>query len=180
MDFNIENITFKKLDILQINELIDFIWNVYQKEDIWLTYSKEQIANEIFSSFANINYRPVFYLALYENKIIGCGSWMWSHMSSNVVELSFGTVHPDFQRKGIGKRLTELRLEDIQKECNKDSVIVVTARRPEFFEKMNFKHSFNFKNENEKSYFMYCKVVDLPKNIIKKEEIIRTNKKWFH
>jgi hypothetical protein len=40
-------------------------------------------------------------------------------------------------------------------------VVVTVSRRPQFFETLNFKHSFDFKNENEQSYFMYCKVVDL-------------------
>lgn len=154
-------VTFEKLTIRKINELTDLIYDTYQKEGIWLTYSKEQIEEELICSFTNINYKPIYYIASFNEKIIGCGSWMWSHTSSNVLELSFGTVHHDYQRKGIGKHLTYLRLKEIIEIGNKDSVVVTVSRRPQFFETLNFKHSFDFKNENEQSYFMYCKVVDL-------------------
>lgn len=182
----IGEITFEKLTIRKINELTDLIWETYQKEGIWLTYSKEEIEQELISSFTNVVYRPAFYIASLNNKIIGCGSWLWSHTSSNVLELSFGTVHPDYQRKGIGKYLTFLRLQEIIKVSNEDSVVVTSSRRPNFFEGLNFKHAFDFKNEKEQSYFMYCKVVDLPmyEEIITEKKdflnLMRNNRKWFH
>lgn len=158
----IGEVTFEKLTIRKINELTDLIYDTYQKEGIWLTYSKEQIEEELICSFTNLNYCPTYYIALFNDKIIGCGSWMWSHTSSNILELSFGTVHPDFQRQGIGKYLTYLRLKEIIEISNKDSVVVTSSRLPVFFEKLNFKHSFSFPNENEESHFMFCKVMDLP------------------
>ena len=180
---NVGDVNFEKLTIRKINELTDLIWNTYQREGIWLTYSKADIEEELICSFTNINYRPTYYIALLDGKIIGCGSWLWSHTSSNVLELSFGTVHHDYQRKGIGKYLTYLRLKEIIEKSNSDPVVVTSSRRPKFFEALNFKHSFDFKNENEQSYFMYCKVVDLPmynEIINEKNKTIRTNKKRFH
>ena len=154
-------VKFEKLTIGKINELTDLIYDVYQKEGIWLTYSKDDIEQELVSSFTNYNYKATYYIAIFDGKIIGCGSYMYSHTSSNILELSFGTVHWDFQRKGIGQYLTYLRLKEIIETSNKDSVVVTSSRRPKFFEKLNFKHAFNFLNEDEESYFMFCRVVDL-------------------
>lgn len=177
----IGEVSFEKLTIGKINELTDLIYETYQREGIWLTYSKVDIEEELVCSFTNLNYKPTYYIAIFNNKIIGCGSWMWSHTSSNILELSFGTVHPDFQRKGIGKHLTYLRLKEIIETSNKDSVVVTSSRRPKFFEKLNFKHSFTFPNENEESFFMFCKIIDLPNyESIKNPPQIRTNKHWFH
>lgn len=133
---NIGEVIFKKLTISKINTLTDFIYDVYQSEGIWLTYTKKDIEKELLSRFTNIVYKPKFYIAILNNEIIGCGSWLWSHTSSNVLELSFGTVHPKYQRIGIGQYLTKIRLKDIINNCNKDSVIVTSSRRPKFFENL--------------------------------------------
>ena len=155
-------VKFEKLTISKINELTNLIHETYQREGIWLSYSKELIEEELICSFTNINYKPSYFIAIFNNKIIGCGSWMWSHTSSNIQELSFGTVHPDYQRLGIGKHLTYLRLKEIIETTDENSIVVTSTRRPLFFEKLNFKYTFNFKNDDELSYFMYCKITDLP------------------
>ncbi len=157
----IGKVIFEKLSIGKINELTDLIHETYQREGIWLTYSKNDIEEELVCSFTNLNYKPTYYIALFNDKIIGCGSFMWSHTSSNVFELSFGTVHPDFQKKGIGKQLTSLRLKEIIEISNEDTVIVTVSRRPKFFEQFNFKTSFLIQNEKEASSFMFVKVTDL-------------------
>ncbi len=172
----IGEVTFEKLSVSRINELTELIHETYQREKIWVSYSKEQIETELLCAFTNLNYKPTYYIAILNDKIIGCGSFMWSHTSSNVFELSFGTVHPDYQRKGIGKALTSLRLTEIIQISNEDSVVVTVSRRPKFFEQYNFKTHFDLKNENELSYFMSCKVIDL--HNYKTTKLGLTDEKW--
>lgn len=155
-------VKFEKLSIGKINELTDLIYDTYQREGIWLSYSKKEIEEELLCSFTNLNYKPTYYIAIFDGKIIGCASFMFSHTSSNIFELSFGTVNPDYQRKGIGQHLTNLRLKEIIEISNSSTVVITSARRPKFFEKYNFKVAFSFLNEKEESSFMFCKVVDLP------------------
>lgn len=160
--YGIGEVVFQKLTTDRINEAANLIYNTYQSEKIWLSYSKEQVIDELMSSFTNLVYRPNFFIALQNNMMIGIASYMWSHTSSCVLELSFGTVHPDFQRKGIGQHLTYLRLREIIEKSSEDSVVITVSRRPKLFEKFNFTTSFMVKNEKEDSSFMFCKVVDLP------------------
>lgn len=154
-------ITFGKLPITKINEAAEFIYNTYQKEGIWLNYTLEETIEELMCSFSNLVYRPTYFVAYSpDNKIIGIGSYLWSHCSSNVFELSFGTVHPDYQRRGIGQYLTYLRLKEIV-DGHSDAIIITVARRPKLFEKFNFKTVCKIKNEDEDSDFMICSAIDI-------------------
>jgi N-acetylglutamate synthase-like GNAT family acetyltransferase len=55
------------------------------------------------------------YFVLEENgKIVGCGGInYWEH--GTVARISWDIVHPDQQGKGIGKKLTLFRIEEIKK-----------------------------------------------------------------
>jgi N-acetylglutamate synthase-like GNAT family acetyltransferase len=159
-DFSKLGITFDKLKLTQINEAADLIHYTYQNEGIWLAYKKEDAIEELMCSFSNLVYKPTYFVALHNNKIIGLASYMWSHCSSNVYELSFGTVHPGWQRMGIGQELTRLRLKEII-EVNNESLITTVSRRPTLFEKFNFKTVCSIQNEHEESAYMICKSEDL-------------------
>ena len=153
-------VTFEKLSITKINEAAELIQKTYEADGIWSHYSAADACEELMASFSNLIYRPIFFLAIHEGKIIGLASYMWSHCSTNVFELTFGTVHPDFQRKGIGQHLTYLRLKEIVDD-NADALIITVARRPKLFEKFNFKSVCKIQNELVDSDFMVCKSVDV-------------------
>jgi N-acetylglutamate synthase-like GNAT family acetyltransferase len=156
MDFKgIGEVTFEKLPITRINEAAELIHYTYKEAGIWLKYTKEEATEELLCSFSNLIYKPTFYIALHDDKIIGLASYMWSHCSANILELSFGTVHPYFQRKGIGNYLTYIRLKEIV-ENNDHALIIVVARIPELFEKFNFKTICKIKNELQDADYMTC------------------------
>src|ERR1035437_79814 len=134
----IGEVVFQKLTTDKINESADLIYNTYQAEKIWVDYPKEQVIDELMCPFSNLVYKPSYFIALQNNVVIGIASYMWSHTSSNVLELSFNTVNPDFQRKGIGQHLVYLRLKEIIEQGNDDSVVITVTRKPKLFEKFNF------------------------------------------
>lgn len=157
---NIGEIKFEKLTVNQINECAELIKLTYENENIWSDYSKEEATEELICSFTNTIYKPIYFVALLNNKIIGLASYMWSHCSSNVFELSFNTIHPDYQRKGIGTYLTYLRCKEIL-ELDRQSLIITVARRPKVLEKFNFKTICKIKNEDEESDYMICKASEI-------------------
>lgn len=79
------------------------------------------------------------YFVLEENgKIVGCGGInYWEN--GTVARISWDIVHPDFQGKGIGKKLTLFRIEEIKKNPTVKSIIVRTSQLAfKFYEKVGF------------------------------------------
>ena len=159
---DVGEVTFEKLSLCRIDEAAELIYYTYQKEGIWLEYMKEEAMEELICSFTNSVYKPTFFIALLDGKMIGIASYMWSHCSSHIFELSFGTVHPDYQRKGIGQHLTYLRLKEIVGIGDPSLTMVTTvARVPQLFEKFNFQTVCKMENEHEEAAYMICKGTEL-------------------
>jgi ribosomal protein S18 acetylase RimI-like enzyme len=79
------------------------------------------------------------YFVLEENgKIVGCGGInYWEN--GTVARISWDIVHPDQQGKGIGKKLTLFRIEEIKKKPTVQSIIVRTSQLAfRFYEKVGF------------------------------------------
>jgi N-acetylglutamate synthase-like GNAT family acetyltransferase len=163
MDFkDISGISFETLTADRINESADVIIRTYHNEGIWLKYTKAEVTEELMCAFSNLVYKPVFHIALHNGKIIGIGSYLWSHCSGNIFELSFGTIHPEYQRRGIGQYLTYIRIKEILELSDPEiTMFVVVARRPELFKKFNFTTVCKMKNEQEEAEYMICKAKDL-------------------
>jgi len=163
---DIGEVTFEKLSREQVPEAIELIYSVYQHEGIWIDFTKTQIEEEILSAFDNICYRPIFFVALFEGKMIGIASYMEAHISSEAFELSFGTILPEYQRKGLGTWLIYLRLREII-EKEKNAVIFTRARAGKLFEKFNFTYIYKVSDEDDSvgSYdYMFCVAKDVDFN----------------
>ncbi len=159
----IGSIRIEKLTEEKAPEVIELILSVYKHENIWPDYLKSDLEKEVFSSFQDTCYKPVFFIALYSNKIIGVASYMESHISSEAFELSFATVLPEYQGHGIGTYLTHIRLKEIA-EREKDAFIITRTRFPRIFEKFNFKYiqkTLDSHGSNGPYDYMFCLAKDV-------------------
>jgi N-acetylglutamate synthase-like GNAT family acetyltransferase len=162
---DIGDVDFIYLTQERIDEVAEFIINVYQHANIWQDYTKEEVKEELLASFSNYVYKPVFILALHEGTLIGAASYMWSHMSSQAYELSFASVLPEHQRKGLGTYLIFLRLKEILEIRNRDAVIFTRCRRPTLFQKFGFQYVRKHMGKSTAgSQYMYCPAEDVDLN----------------
>lgn len=73
-----------------------------------------------------------------DNKIIGSGGVNYFPESMSA-KISWGLIHPDFQGKGLGKKLTLFRIEHLRKNPAVKLIIVRTTQLVyKFYQKMGF------------------------------------------
>lgn len=161
IDINtIGKVSISKIESSDIKEVTELIYDVYQHEKIWSEYTKEQIFQDISAAFTNVPaYRPTYYIARIDKKIIGIAGFTEAFMSSDAFELSFATILPLYQRKGLGTLLTKLRLQEIL-TLKHNPVIFTRTRAPKLFESFNFKYIYKTTDtDGVKGSFdyMFCK-----------------------
>ncbi len=80
-----------------------------------------------------------YYVAEENGTIIGCGGINYLE-NGTVARISWDIIHPDYQGKGIGKKLTAFRIAEIKKNPTVRSIVVRTSQLAyQFYEKMGFK-----------------------------------------
>ena len=79
------------------------------------------------------------YFVVEENgSIIGCGGINYFHEES-IARISWDIIHPDFQGKGIGKKLTLHRINEIRNNSSVNLIVVRTSQLAfKFYEKLGF------------------------------------------
>lgn len=73
-------------------------------------------------------------------RIVGCGGVAKSRTDARAANLTWGMIHRSLHRNGIGRLLTEKRLEWIQAMPDVDTVAIDTSHLTEgFYEKFGFR-----------------------------------------
>lgn len=116
-----------------------------KKEDISLlskivslNYSKkfgENSKKEILAHFENKTIPPQYLVAEENGKIMGFAGYIQSWMDYSVYNLFWVNIHPDFQGKGIGKKLVSTVIKKIKnvRGQNKAKMILLTTTKPKFY-----------------------------------------------
>ena len=79
-----------------------------------------------------------YFVFLEKNKIIACGGFNFFENKTQA-RISWDIVHPDFHGKGIGKKLTLFRINEIKKEPTLQTIIVRTSQLAyQFYGKLGF------------------------------------------
>ncbi|MCF6360106.1 MAG: GNAT family N-acetyltransferase [Cyclobacteriaceae bacterium] len=114
-----------KLDLLHLLRLnTPHYFNQSEEIDL-IKYLDEQIED--------------YYVIELNNKIIGCGGINYEP-DKNAAIISWDIIHPDFQRKGLGKEILTYRIDRIKKMGIYPQVIVRTSQfTNKFYEKNGFK-----------------------------------------
>ncbi len=87
-----------------------------------------------------------YYVLEFQNKIVGCGGINLTKDKKMGV-ISWGMIHPDFQKQGFGTLLLKHRLSELQKIESVEKIIVRTSQHVyPFYEKAGFKISITIPN----------------------------------
>ncbi len=85
------------------------------------------------------NYRTNYYVLLVDKQIVACGGFGDRYLDGKLT-LTWGLVHIDFHKKGLGKELLLFRLNLIKEQFPEASVSIDTIQHSAgFFEKYGFK-----------------------------------------
>lgn len=80
-----------------------------------------------------------YFVVLSNDQIVGAGGLNYT-LEKKLATISWGMISPDFQGKGIGKKLTEYRIRHAnQKEDVELLEVRTTQLTYEFYQKLNFK-----------------------------------------
>lgn len=84
------------------------------------------------------NHLEDYFVVEVEGNIVGCGGINY-FLEEATARLSWDIVHPDYQGRGIGKTLTQHRINEIEKNSEINTILVRTTQLVYlFYEKMGF------------------------------------------
>lgn len=110
------------------------------KSNVPSYFSEEEIAEfaDFIERIGNGTDNLPYYVIIYNEKIIGCGGYAKAK-SNDVFALTWGLIHDDYKKKGLGEKLLLYRLDQIKQTGIKSSIIIETSQHSAgFFEKYGF------------------------------------------
>lgn len=105
--------------------------------DNWDWPAADRFKEQAMLSFDTSNpYRPVFYVAETSLGVCGFSAFEPSMLMKDAYHLIWIAVEVDYKSTGIGKALTNCRLEEIKKRGG--SMVQLVTQKPGYFEKFGF------------------------------------------
>ena len=136
---DIKEMKIREINVKDIDNIVDFIWNVQIEFDQIPSIFQDEESKEIFKSgvLENMNKSLKFFGAFEENKMIG----IIGFDKNNILYLY---VLKEYQGKNIGTVLLRFTLELLREY---DTVLIETVETAKKFYKKN-----GFKNKNNNKY----------------------------
>ncbi len=84
------------------------------------------------------NERELYYLLLFDNKIVGCGGINFADNNS-IGKISWDILHPEYQGKSLGAKLLKFRIDKLKTIATVNRITVRTSQVAyRFYEKQGF------------------------------------------
>ena len=117
----------------------------------------EYFAPEEENDFSNYldNERELYYVLLFNEKIVGCGGINFAE-NKTIGKISWDILHPEYQGKSLGTRLLEYRIEKLESIKSVQKITVRTSQIAyQFYEKQGFELKEIKKDYWAKGFDMY-------------------------
>ncbi len=117
----------------------------------------EYFAPEEENDFSNYldNERELYYVLLFNEKIVGCGGINFAE-NKTIGKISWDILHPEYQGKSLGTRLLEYRIEKLESTKSVQKITVRTSQVAyQFYEKQGFELKEIKKDYWAKGFDMY-------------------------
>ena len=117
----------------------------------------EYFAPEEEDDFSNYldNERQLYYVLLFNEKIVGCGGINFAE-NKTIGKISWDILHPEYQGKSLGTRLLEYRIEKLESIKSVQKITVRTSQVAyQFYEKQGFELKEIKKDYWAKGFDMY-------------------------
>ena len=125
----------------------------------------EYFAPEEEDDFSNYldNERELYYVLLFNEKIVGCGGINFAK-NKTIGKISWDILHPEYQGKSLGTRLLEYRIEKLESIKSVQKITVRTSQVAyQFYEKQGFELKEIKKDYWAKGFDMYKMEYSYPK-----------------
>lgn len=125
----------------------------------------EYFAPEEENDFSNYldNERELYYVLLFNEKIVGCGGINFAE-NKTIGKISWDILHPEYQGKSLGTRLLEYRIEKLESIKSVQKITVRTSQIAyQFYEKQGFELKEIKKDYWAKGFDMYKMEYSYPK-----------------
>ena len=107
-----------------------------------------------FSNYLD-NERELYYVLLFNEKIVGCGGINFAE-NKTIGKISWDILHPEYQGKSLGTRLLEYRIEKLESIKSVQKITVRTSQVAyQFYEKQGFELKEIKKDYWAKGFDMY-------------------------
>lgn len=107
------------------------------------------------------NELETYFVVETENEIVGCGGINYEKNSTTGI-IAWDIIHPNYQGKGIGKKLLLHRIDALKKDKSIKSIVVRTSQHTDkFYAKCGFNLEFVTKNYWAKGFDLYQMKIDL-------------------
>ncbi|HEY1041457.1 MAG TPA: GNAT family N-acetyltransferase [Candidatus Paceibacterota bacterium] len=129
--------SIRNLTLSDVPEIIE-IFKFHNQSEGW-NESLERFTHELHESLNSQEFTKPYYV-VYENEqgsILGFGAYSNTGFDDGVYGLFWGIVHPEHQGKGIGKALTEERIQRIKQAGA--HIILSTTKKTWHLERFGFK-----------------------------------------
>ena len=101
------------------------------------------------------NERELYYVLLFDGKIVGCGGINFAN-DGKIGKLSWDIFHPDYQGKSLGTRLLKYRMDKLKSIDGIQKITVRTSQvASKFYEKQGFELTEIKKDYWAKGFDMY-------------------------
>ena len=117
----------------------------------------EYFAPEEEDDFSNYldNERELYYVLLFNEKIVGCGGINFAEKKT-IRKISWDILHPEYQVKSLGTRLLEYRIDKLESIKSVQKITVRTSQVAyQFYEKQGFELKEIKKDYWAKGFDMY-------------------------
>lgn len=104
----------------------------------WGSEIAAQAYDEMEEMFISVQKWPPHYFVVTDadNRVVGFAGYKAAWLMSRTYELIWINIHPDHQSKGLGKMLTDHRLEEIERLDG--SLVLLMTQKPSYFEQFGF------------------------------------------
>lgn len=119
-------------------------------------YPINHAKKEIKEMFSDSLIKPVYFVAEENKKIVGVGGFSRSWSDMEITNIFWINVLPEFQGKGIGKKIIEKIIREIGKLIKPGiKMIVLSSNKPKFWRRFGFKKL----NKYDGDYWLMGKIL---------------------
>lgn len=109
------------------------------------------LKDQMQESQKNHKYKPSYLIMKQGKKIVGFIGYSKSRINYRIYEIFSLIIHPDYQKKGFGKKLlkeTIKKIKALKKHKKDDSIILISTFKEKYFKKFGFKSISKIKDNN--------------------------------
>jgi GNAT superfamily N-acetyltransferase len=99
------------------------------------------LPQELRDMFSTASFRPTYFVAEHEDRIVACAGWNWGWFNYDNFEFFWMCVDEPYRGRGLGKSLVDARISDVMQYKKEGRPLYIWISTPlrERYEKFGFR-----------------------------------------